>query len=207
MNQREYDKDIAILTARLIASGKYIVIDTETTGLTEAEVCQIAWVLEDGQRFVHLVKPTKTIEPGAQSFHHISDDMVKNEKPLTDLLPEIEELSKDRFSVFYNSPFDIGVIARSTKTEYKPLHMHDAMLIFSAFINEWDEYHGNYKWHKLGNALRLCGISTDETLHDASADAFATREILMYVSKQPTSGEKILIQKELEAILPSPEYI
>lgn len=191
MNQREYDKDVAILTARLIVSGKYIVIDTETTGLVEPEACQIAWVLEGGERYGKLVKPEKPIESGAEGVHHISNDMVKNSDSAISVTAELLEMSKGRLVVFYNSPFDVGVIARSIKGDYKPKN-HDAMLIFSAYNNTWDEYHGKYKWHKLGSALALCGIKADEALHDASADAYMTRELLIYVSKQLTSGEKLL---------------
>jgi DNA polymerase-3 subunit epsilon len=192
MNQREYDKDIAILTSRLITNGKYIVIDTETTGLTEPEACQIAWVLEGGERDGKLVKPIKPIESGAELVHHISNEMVMDAEPLTNLLPKLSELSMGRAVIFYNAPFDTGVIARSTKTEYKPSKLHDAMLIFSAYYNMWDSFHGNYKWHKLSSALISCGIKTDETLHDASTDAYMTRELLLHIAKQPTSGEREL---------------
>lgn len=189
MNQREYDRDTAILTARLITSNKYIVIDTETTGLVEPEACQVAWVTETGERFGTFVKPSKEIETATTAFHHISNEMVKDAKSMSDWMPTLTDLSRGRFVLFYNAPFDCGVIERSIKAPYRPDNLYDVMLLFSAFVGTWDSFHGNYKWHKLGTAISMLGIKTDETLHDASTDAYMTRELLLIMAKQSTTGE------------------
>ena len=189
MNEREYDHDDAIRKARIIVSGRYIVLDTETTGLKMPECCQLGWVIETGEGGSQLCRPSKRIEPGAENVHHISNAMVANEKTFPEIWNELSNLSIGRTVVFYNSSFDIDVIRRSLRKPYDPDPTYDAMLIYSAFRGEWNDYFGNYKWHKLIAALNACKIPIDETLHDASADAAMTRKLLIHISQQPMVGE------------------
>jgi DNA polymerase III subunit epsilon len=195
MNQREFDRDVAILTARLITGGKYIVIDTETTGLVEPEACQIAWTLETGERGSRLVKPSKPIEAGATAIHKITNEMIEGADPLIDIIGEVVDLARDRVVVMYNAPFDTGVITRSTKKIYLSPMVQDAMLIFASFNGEWNASRGSYRWKKLGEAISIMDLDITEDLHDAEVDAFMTRALLIAISIKNTSGETQIMRE------------
>jgi DNA polymerase III epsilon subunit-like protein len=184
---KNYDRDVAILTCRMLRESPYVVVDTETTGLTEPEACQIGWVTYEGKRGLINIKPNKPIEAGAYAIHHISNEMVKDCPTFSDVFAA--QVPVLPYTLFYNAPFDTGVIARSLSKEYHPAGSYDIMLIYSSFDGTWDSYHNNYKWWKLGTALTMCHIQINETLHDASVDASMTRELMLFVANQKTSGE------------------
>lgn len=193
------DRDKAISDARWILMNKYFVLDTETTGLNNAEMCQIAIVYSDGNKYKSLVKPTVPIEEGASKIHHITDETVKDAPSAVDILRHIPVMS---MFVAYNTPFDLKVIQQSLKAHghiynAENNYFYDVMLIYSAFKGDWDEKHGNYKWHKLGDACEQCGILTqkefseeDQSLHDAMYDATLTQKLLKYISIQKLSTEE-----------------
>ena len=66
-SEKDADRFEAIEQARWITGGDYCVLDTETTGLINAEMCQIAILHSDGTEFKSLIKPTVKIEPGAEA--------------------------------------------------------------------------------------------------------------------------------------------
>lgn len=95
------------------------VIDTETTGLEpDAGVVEVGWtdvVLWNGKWMAtvphsRLVNPGRSIPPEAASVHHITDEMVKDEPGLSEVLsrwnildPEIELFAAHR--VAYDSQY------------------------------------------------------------------------------------------------------
>ncbi len=186
------DRDKAIKDARWILNNRYFILDTETTGLKNAQMCQIAIVYSDNRKYKSLVKPTIPIEAGATAIHHITDDDVKDAPDATEIVWHIPF-----FEVFvaYNTPFDMRVLKQSllahgyVYNEEDNTKVFDAMQIYSAFRGEWDDYHGNYKWHKLGIACEQCGIELDLDLHDAMSDAIMTERLLKYIASQKTSEE------------------
>jgi DNA polymerase III subunit epsilon len=107
-NQIIEDRDDAIIDARKILANGYFVLDTETTGLNKAQMCQIAIFHKDGTQYKSLVKPTVPIEDGATSVHKITNDMVR-EAP--DALEVLKHIPIFGVMVIYNAPFDLGAIA------------------------------------------------------------------------------------------------
>jgi DNA polymerase III subunit epsilon len=184
------DRDKAIERARWIVAQDYCIIDTETTGLVNPEMCQIAILHSDGHIYKTLVRPSKLIEPGATAVHHIKNIDVENSPMAGEILKTIPVKG---IVIMYNAPFDKEVIVRSAaarniKFEWG-IPIHDAMLIYSAFKGEWDDYHGNYRWHKLGNACKQSGIEIDLDLHDAMADCIMTNRLIKNIAAQKLSSE------------------
>jgi DNA polymerase III epsilon subunit-like protein len=188
------DRDQAIKDARFILNNKYFILDTETTGLeTFAEICQIAIISSDGNKYKSLIKPTVHIGERATEIHHIVDEDVKDAPNITEIIRNIPV-----FGIFvaYNTPFDMRILKQSLLAyghiynEEDNFKVCDAMQIYSAFKGEWDEYHGNYRWHKLEEACKQCGIEIDLELHDAMSDAIMTERLLKYVASQKTSEEE-----------------
>jgi DNA polymerase-3 subunit epsilon len=155
-------------------------------------MCQIAILHSDGNKYKSLVKPTIPIEAGASAVHHITDEDVKDAPTAIDILRNIPIFG---FMVIYNAPFDLKILKQSilaqgqTYTHEYNTGVYDAMQIYSAFRGEWDDYHGNYRWHKLGVACEQCGIKLDLELHDAMSDVIMTERLLKYVAEQKLSTE------------------
>ncbi len=186
------DRDKAITDARIVLSLPYFILDTETTGLKNAQMCQIAILYNNGSHYKSLVKPTIPIEAGASAVHHITDKDVANAPTALDVIRKIPIFGA---MVIYNAPFDIAVLKESISALYGIYTVeynsgvYDAMQIYSAFEGEWDEFHGNYRWHKLGVACEQCGIKLDLELHDALSDVIMTKKLLEYISNQKLSTE------------------
>lgn len=187
------DRDQAILAARAIIQNHYFILDTETTGLNNAQMCQLAVLQDDGFQFKSLVKPTIPIEAGASSVHHITDKDVENSPNALEVLHALPVFSA---MVIYNAQFDLKILRQSAKahgaifTDQYNNHTYDAMLIYSAFRGLWDDYHGNYKWWKLGEACAQCKIELDLELHDALSDCIMTDRLIKYIASQKLSTEE-----------------
>ena len=190
--QMKVDRDDAIKEAREILSYEYCILDTETTGLYNAQMCQIAVLHKDGKQFKSLVKPTIPIEVGASNVHHITDEMVKDAPDALQVL--MQSAIIDKPVVIYNAPFDTKVIRQSLDALNSGLvvtfsTVRDAMQIYSKFRGEWNDYYQNYRWHKLEAACNQCGIIIDVDLHDAMSDVIMTERLLKYIAEQKLSME------------------
>lgn len=186
--EKDADRLHAIEQARWVIGGDYCVIDTETTGLKNAQACQIALLGSDGFSFKSLVKPTISIEPEAQAVHHITDDDVRYAPTIVEVISRHFPL--EGMIVIYNAKFDLEILRNSLRAYnatwgYPENEVCDVMLMYAAFHGEWNDYHGNYKWQKLGVACEQCGIEMEEgELHDALTDVKMTEKLLKYMASQ-----------------------
>jgi len=139
-----------------------------------------------------LVKPTIPIPTEATEIHGITDDMVKDAPAWPELHDQFCDLVEGRTVVIYNSRYDTGLLKATAQKHdlVKPedrfdtlLHgfNHCAMLHYAAFYNEWDDNRGNYRWQRLGNAARQCGVSADDA-HRALADCRMTLGVLQFMA-------------------------
>lgn len=92
---------------------KLLFLDTETTGLSEPRLVQLAYHIEGESMYsVGLFKPPTPIELGAQMTHHVTDDMVKD-SPTFQNSPDFERLQtllNECVLVCHNAMFDIRVL-------------------------------------------------------------------------------------------------
>jgi len=196
------DRSNAINRAQIYVSLNPVFVDTETTGLSgDDEICEIAVVDLAGNVLINsLVKPTKPIPQAASEVHGITNEMVAGAPTFRDVLPKLNEVLHGRTVLVYNLEFDEGKIVRSAVAngckfdfgfwahEVDPGvyddNWHCAMELYSAFYGEWNDYHGNYRWQRLANAARQCGITLPAGIHRAHADAEMTRQIVAYIAAQ-----------------------
>lgn len=98
---------------------RLIVIDLETTGLypeqgdTILEIAALPIVHDTilfTQAFVQLVNPEKKIPSHITEINHITDQMVQDEKPLREVLPQFLDYVQDFPLVAHNAPFDMGFL-------------------------------------------------------------------------------------------------
>ncbi|HLR35760.1 MAG TPA: PolC-type DNA polymerase III [Tissierellales bacterium] len=97
-------------------NNSYVVFDIETTGLSPKNdrITEIGAVkIEDGKivdRYNQLVNPGVPIPEKIVELTGISDELVKNEPKVNEILPEFYEFIKDTILVAHNASFDIGFI-------------------------------------------------------------------------------------------------
>jgi DNA polymerase-3 subunit epsilon len=159
--QPDYEKDKrrACQWARdLIEGGNFVILDTETTGLENARICQIGILAANGRVLLDaLVNPRRPIEAGAMAVHGISQKEADSAPPIQKLLGAIKASVEGKTVVIFNRAYDYSVIQNhvsdyafnSWATLRDSCDWECAMLPYSAYIGEWNDYRVNYKWQKL----------------------------------------------------------
>jgi len=184
----------AIRTAQNWLAHKPIFIDTETTGLNDQdEICDLAVIDYEGAVLLNsLVRPTIPISAAARAVHHINDAMVKTAPTLADLWGQVRELLLERLVVIYNLDYDWPRLiqsAQANKVETRWLRQavnsapgwHCAMKLYAQFYGRRGSY-GGYRWQKLEQAARQCGLRLPASLHRACADAELTRQVVRHMA-------------------------
>ena len=97
----------------------YVVFDIETTGLRPSdgdEIISIAAVrisngtIDEANAYTRLVNPGMGIPKESIQYHGITDDMVKDEDLIADVLLSFKEFVGDAILVAQNSAFEIGSV-------------------------------------------------------------------------------------------------
>ena len=168
---------------------KYIVLDTETTGLNAAEdeLLQVSIIDNEGTViFDSYIRPTQHTEwAEAERVNHITPEMVANSPTIEEVMPEINDILKryDKI-VGYNVRFDADFL-KHNGAEFSNAEYADAMKMFAPIYGEWNDQRGSYKWQKLTTAAGYYGYdwSAHEEAHNSLGDCYAT----LYVYKKLTT--------------------
>ena len=98
---------------------QFILLDTETTGIEEADrICQLAFLLLDKNKmepYESLCKPPLPISLKAMSVHHITNEMVADKPAFreSESAKKLDELNKEEnILVIQNAPFDLGMLTK-----------------------------------------------------------------------------------------------
>ena len=168
---------------------KYIVLDTETTGLNAAEdeLLQVSIIDNEGTViFDSYIRPTQHTEwAEAERVNHITPEMVADAPTIAEVMPEINDILKryDKI-VGYNVRFDADFL-KHNGAEFSNAEYADAMKMFAPIYGEWNDQRGSYKWQKLTTAAGYYGYdwSAHEEAHNSLGDCYAT----LYVYKKLTT--------------------
>lgn len=134
----------------------YVVFDIETTGLSQTydNIIEIAAhkVYQGGiiDSYEVFVNPRMPIPPKIVELTSITDEMVKDAKPIEDILPEFLDFCKDTILVAHNAKFDVGMIYRDMERLNYPKEdfpVIDTLNLFRA---------GYYEETKAFNLKALC---------------------------------------------------
>lgn len=169
----------------VIASENFLILDTETTGLNDGEIVQIAILNPTGETVLDtLVKPYRGIPEDARRIHGISLEMTANAPHWNDLVPHIYNLLQGRDVVVYNADYDRKMFYQSTekagivKINWKVVaNWWCAMDAYAKFWGEWDDYHGSYRWQRLSNAAQQQAIEIKDA-HSALGDCLMTLAVI-----------------------------
>lgn len=189
------DRAAAVTWARTLLEGEFVIIDTETTGFdSHDEIIQIAVIDQDGETvFECLVKPEQTI--ANHRYHGITDEMVQDAPGFPAIHEQLTQALHGKTRVAYNLDYDGRMLNQACDKHDLPRFLWEggycAMEMFAQFYGEWNDYHGNYRWKKLREALAHFGLKHEdfgEKEHDAGTDARATLAVIRKMAewKEPS---------------------
>jgi DNA polymerase III epsilon subunit-like protein len=148
-----------------------IFLDTETTGLSPENgdaIVELAIVNAIGQPLINtLVNPERQIPSRATAVHGITNEMVRRQPTLSQLMPRISDIVTDEIVVIYNSTFD---------TKFFPGRLRKARSVECA-MRRFSATTGANRWPTLDMAARHVGHSWTGHAHRALADALACRSV------------------------------
>src|SRR5690554_250746 len=92
----------------------WVAFDTETSGKypLESEICEIAAVRwSKGSivgHFRSFVKVSKPMSDEVIAIHNITNEMLVDAPPMSDVLPKFNEFIAGAFLIAHHAPFDMG---------------------------------------------------------------------------------------------------
>jgi DNA polymerase III epsilon subunit-like protein len=169
----------------------YLVLDTETTGIQQAEIVQIGIVDAQGQVLMdRMVRPLNPIPRAAIAIHGITDSMVADAPTWAETTAEVETLLRDRDLIVYNAVFDRKMMHQSAQqaglpmTDWKTFsRWWCAMQAFAEVYGQPNRYGRGYRWHKLVNAAQHYHIPVVDA-HSALGDARLTLALVKAMAAQ-----------------------
>lgn len=100
----------------ILADPDTVILDTETTGLSNAYIVDLAVIRKGGIVFNTLVDPQVRIPKDASAIHGIYNRHVRDAPTFTDLWSMgLADVLKNKRVVIYNVPYDMGVIQHEMK--------------------------------------------------------------------------------------------
>lgn len=160
-------------------SGEYVVLDIETTGLSQAndKIIEIGAVkIKDYSiidRFCELIDPEIAIPPNIIELTGINDGMVKGKRRISDVLPDFINFMGDAVLVAHNAKFDMGFIKKNAVDLNLQIKntIIDTLTLSRVLFPE-------LKRHKLDIVAKHLNVSLDNH-HRAVDDAECTGKILL----------------------------
>ncbi|MFW2331597.1 MAG: PolC-type DNA polymerase III, partial [Nitrospinota bacterium] len=169
--------------ATTLEDATIVVFDTETTGLFPSSGDKIISIgavkirdkkIRRSEFFETLVNPERDIPESSMEFHHISNDMVKGQPVLKEVIPQFLEFSSNGILLGHNVAFDLKFLNIELEAEGKePLSIPtlDTLLISYLLHDHFDSHNLKDIGHRLG--VKVVG------LHTALGDALTTAEIFI----------------------------
>ncbi|MEJ2142365.1 MAG: 3'-5' exonuclease [Gammaproteobacteria bacterium] len=176
-----------------IAETRFVVLDTETTGLhayAGDEIISIAMVeyqgLEaTGNEYETLINPLRPVPQESTEIHGLADADVRNAPLLIEVLPDILQFIDKSVLVGHHIQFDFRFLNKNLK-RFLGFQLNnpwlDTMLLFLA-------HQGRLGHYQLEQVAQACRIKIHNR-HTAMGDTRATGEIFSYLSRQLCDQKK-----------------
>lgn len=168
----------------LLGRTDVFILDTETTGLKDSEVIELALVDTTGAvRLSTLIKPqTPVMNPYAQRVHGISLRELDKEPSWPEVLPEFVALTKDATVLAWNAPFDARMLEQTSARWGLPhpkLFYICAMRLYARTHNR-----SSYGLHKAVATEGLEELLTQHASHRALGDVVFVLELLRRLAQR-----------------------
>lgn len=158
-----------------------VLFDTETTGFKQNHVVELAALIfagNDSFTFHSRCRPSSPIEDGAAAVHGITNEMVANERPDTEVVAEfindIQSVASGETIVFagHNNQFDMRVLRK-----YFRIPM-DVPTICTMKLGRL--FNPEAPNHKLTTLHEYLGLTGDYQAHAALDDVYMSMDILQH---------------------------
>ncbi len=170
----------------------YVILDTETTGLHDGEIIEIAIIDHNGETLMdQRIKPYDGIPQESSNVHGIYLKDVENCPHFEDVVVQIKGHLAGKDVIVYNATYDRKMLHRSSehagiqRTNWKSFsNWICAMNAFSPIYGEWNDYHQNYKWQKLTIAAAYYNVEV-QNAHSALGDCLMTYGVVKKMVESP----------------------
>ena len=189
-----------------LSEATYVVFDVETTGLSAIynDLIQVAASkMYKGNviaEFDEFINPGHPLSAFTTELTGITDDHVKNAKPLEQVLQEFQEFCKDTVLVAHNATFDVGFMNANYER-------HGLTRISQPVIDTLEfarNLYPEYKRHGLGPLTKRFGVALEHH-HMANYDAEATGRLLFIFIKEVAEKHGVTNLARLNIDLISPD--
>ncbi|MDM8565672.1 3'-5' exonuclease [Candidatus Halobeggiatoa sp. HSG11] len=185
--------DVKTLGTQMIDDTRFVVIDTETTGLhaySGDEIISICMLEMEGlkltgREYKTYVNPQRNISDESTAIHGIKNEDVVDSPKITEILPDIVEFIDKSVIVGHHLNFDIRFL---NKTFQKSLlcklpHLWiDTMMLYIA-------YSGRMGHYTLDEITQICKVE-NPARHTAYGDAMATALIFQRITSRMLASNK-----------------
>ncbi len=103
--------------SQLLDRDDVLILDTETTGMSGAEVIEVSVINTKGETLLDtLIKPVTTeMNPYAQRVHNISMSMLKDAPSWPEILPELDRIASRSTILAWNASFDAKMLEQTSE--------------------------------------------------------------------------------------------
>lgn len=189
-----------------LSEATYVVFDVETTGLSAIynDLIQVAASkMYKGNiiaEFDEFINPGHPLSAFTTELTGITDDHVKNAKPLVQVLKEFQEFCQDTVLVAHNASFDVGFMNANYERHGLPRITQPVIDTLEFARNLYPEY----KRHGLGPLTKRFGVALEHH-HMANYDAEATGRLLFIFIKEVAEKHGVTDLARLNLDLISPD--
>ena len=189
-----------------LSEATYVVFDVETTGLSAIynDLIQVAASkMYKGNivaEFDEFINPGHPLSAFTTELTGITDEHVKNAKPLVQVLKEFQEFCKDTVLVAHNATFDVGFMNANYERHGLPKITQPVIDTLEFARNLYPEY----KRHGLGPLTKRFGVALEHH-HMANYDAEATGRLLFIFIKEVAEKYGVTNLARLNIDLISPD--
>ena len=169
----------------------FISFDLETTGTLSHidDIIEIAAIyFEEGQvksRFQSLIFIDRPIPEAASKVNGITDDMLKNQPVIEEILPRFAEFCGDHLIVAHNAPFDFQFLLRAVQ-EHRTPAPRGVVLDTCQLARKTFPRLLNYKLSTCLEYLKVKGSG----FHRAESDAFYCGQLFLAILQKNSFSTK-----------------
>ena len=184
----------AIREAQQVLSRRPVFLDTETTGLDQrAEIVEISVVAHDGRVLLDtLVRPQGRVPLDASRVHGLTDAHLRQAPTWEQVWPQVQQVLQGRVVAIYNADYDVRLMRQSNaryglRWDLPGAEFFCIMKLYARFRGQRNPRTGDYRWWRLEEAGRQCGIPIPNS-HRALQDTRLARAVLQHIAAQPVPG-------------------
>jgi DNA polymerase-3 subunit epsilon len=174
----EKDRVRAVKWAReQLSYNDWVILDTETTGLYDAEIVEIA-IIDRTEKPCSIPSSKPQFHPAEVPNSRITDEMVATAPSFPEIYPRIAETLKNKRVIIYNARFDIKILAYCCRLHNLPVlqlsKRSDCLNgMGGAMGGDWSYYYEDYKYFPSTGNHRALGdcIAALELIKRMAADS------------------------------------